>query len=94
MKYLNWRRDNIPNEVGTWLRYNIGRNLSIHLVTDTFKGLRINWGFTDKGVLIPLTHWRLKGWLWYGPLDLPRNENPFVIDSNNNEFKEEVLSVK
>ena len=72
---LRWRRDRAPDAEGYWLRFNAGHRVSLHRVIRLDLGagerLFIDWGRAEGARLVDLDNPKLRGWLWYGPIESP-----------------------
>lgn len=95
-----WKREP-PNAIGHWLRYNAGHRISRHNVHESIgEGghtgkLIVNWGFGSGECghrWLLLSHPKLRGWLWYGPIPQPEGE-PYQSDSKENMTMKTLLTL-
>lgn len=63
-----------PGESGIYLRVNIAHRVQKHTVSDGY----IDWGFPGEQKVLPVTHEKLKGWWWLGPLPYPPTSSGIV----------------
>lgn len=87
---LRWTRKP-PNKDGIWLRLNAGGRIQRHWV----EGGLIDWGWGGESRMIPLANPKLRGWLWYGPIPRPPDEERYAPDlapapAGEEEYKDEV----
>ncbi len=70
---------------GYWLRLNAGGRVQLEKVFRMDGALCILWGWGGSKGFIKVTENRRKlgGWLWYGPINSPRDVQARFLDSSS-----------